>query len=60
MRLMLDWLRVRHLTMDEWRYVYMDYGGQCVITGGTSEMLKLCVDSYNTMDVSVYTLVMRV
>ena len=52
MKMMFTWWMVRLLMMDEWRYVLMECGVECVITGGTSEMLKLYVDSYNTMDVS--------
>ena len=32
----------------------MEGGAQCAMTGGTSEMLKLCVDNSGMMDVSLY------
>ena len=31
----------------------MECGARCVIRDGTTEMLKLCVDNYIMMDVSV-------
>ena len=46
MRLMLDWLMGGYLMpMVEWRYVSMDCGVQCVMTGGMPEMHKWCVDN---------------
>ena len=53
MRLMFDWLVVEHQMMDEWRYVSMGLGVQYVLADGTTEMLMLCVDNWDMMDVSL-------
>ena len=53
MRLMLDWLVVKHQNMDEWRYVWMGSGDQYVVTDGTTVMLMLCVDNWDMMEVSL-------
>ena len=52
--MMLDWLMVKLLMMDELKYAYMGFGALYVTTDGTTEMLKLCVDSCSMMDVSQY------
>ena len=33
----------------------MDCGAQCVMTSGTTEMLQLCADNWDTMEVSLST-----
>ena len=53
MRLLFDSLVVKHQMMDEWRYVWMGPGVQSVVTDGTTEMLILCVDNWDMMDVSL-------
>ena len=53
MRLIFGWLVAKHLTMEEWRYAWMGYGAQSVMTDGTTEMLRWCVDNWDMMDVSV-------
>ena len=53
MRLLLDSLVVKHQMMDEWRYVWMGSGDQYVVTDGTTEMLMLCVDNWDMMEVSL-------
>ena len=55
MRLMFDWLVVQLQLRDWWRYVSMECGAPCVVTGGISNMLELCVDSLGTVDVSLLT-----
>ena len=49
---MFNLLMVLLILKDEWRYVWMGCGAQCVMTGGTTEMLKWCVDNYILKDVS--------
>ena len=56
MRLMLDWLVVQLQLRDWWRYVSMECGVQCVVTDGISDMLELCVDNLDTVDVSLLTI----
>ena len=45
MRLMLDWLVVKHKMMVEYRYVSMDFGDQCVMITGIAGMLEWYVDN---------------
>ena len=45
MRLILDWLMDKLLLMEEWRYVSMGCGDQCVMMGGVSMMPELCVNN---------------
>ena len=54
MKLIFVWSVEKHLMREEWRYVWVEGGAQCAMTGGTSEMLKLCVDNSGIMDVSLY------
>ena len=56
MRLMYDWLVVQLQLRDWWRYVSMECGAQCVVTGGIPEVLVLFVDNSGTMDVSFFLL----
>ena len=37
--------------MDKWRYVCMVSGDQYVLIDGTTGMLRLCVDNWDTMEV---------
>ena len=53
MRLMLDWLMVKHKMMVEYRYVSMDFGDQCVMISGIAGMLEWYVDNLDMMDVSL-------
>ena len=52
MRLMFNSLVVKHQMMEELRYVWMGSGDQYVVTDGTTEMLMLCVDNWDMMEVS--------
>ena len=45
LRVMLDWLMVKHHTMVVLRYALMDFGDQCAMPFGTSETLMLCVNN---------------
>ena len=38
---------------EESRFVRGDFGAQCVMTSGTTAMLRWCVDNLDTMEVSV-------
>ena len=51
LRVMLDWLMVRHHKMVVLRYVSMNFGDPCVMTFGTSETVMLCVDNWGIMEV---------
>jgi hypothetical protein len=46
------WLMVEVFMMEELRSVWRESGTQCVMIGGTIEMLQWCVDNLVTMEVS--------
>ena len=39
MRMKYDWLMEKHKKMGEWRFAKVDYGAQCVMKIGISEIL---------------------
>ena len=57
LRVMLDWLMVKHHKMVVLRYASMNFGDQCVMPSGTSETLMLCVDNWGIMEVRMHNLV---
>lgn len=55
MRQISDWLMVkvmRRLKVDEWKYVSMEYGAQCVMTIGIPETLQWYVNNWDIQHVS--------
>ena len=52
MRQMYAWLMVKVFLMEEWRSVLGEFGAQCVMTSGTTEMLQWCVDNLVIVEVS--------
>ena len=47
MILMSDWLEERASGKDEWRFVTMEYGGQCVTMAGIKWMLMSSANNNN-------------
>ena len=57
LRVMLDWLMVKHHKMVVLRYASMNFGDQCVMPSGTSETLMLCVNNWGIMEVRMHNFV---
>ena len=39
--------------MEEWKFVLVDYGAQFAMMVGMTGMLRLCVNNWDIMDVSL-------